>query len=100
MHTKTPGLGAPATEGEPSIEDFFFGAVRLGERGQISLPAEARKRAGIEPGDRLLVFLHPWGAGIMLMKVDQVHLWSEHVRQILALGESLDLHLGETDDAP
>ncbi len=85
-------------EAEPSIEGFFFGAVRLGERGQISLPAEARKRAGMHPGDRLLVFLHPWGAGIMMMKVDQVHVWSEHVRQMVALGESLDMHLTEVDD--
>ncbi|MFQ6131750.1 MAG: AbrB/MazE/SpoVT family DNA-binding domain-containing protein [Armatimonadota bacterium] len=75
-----------------SFEDFFFGAVRIGERGQVSLPAEARKRAGMEPGDRLLAFLHPWGAGILLMKVDQVNVWYETVRQMLKVMDEMDLH--------
>ena len=79
----------------PSFEDFFFGAVRIGERGQVSLPAEARKRAGMEPGDRLLAFLHPWGAGILLMKVDQVHVWYETARQMVKIMDDLDLQMVE-----
>ncbi|MHA1437471.1 MAG: AbrB/MazE/SpoVT family DNA-binding domain-containing protein [Promethearchaeota archaeon] len=35
---------------------FFFGAVKVGERGQIVIPAEARKAFQISPGDKLLVF--------------------------------------------
>ena len=32
-----------------------FGTVRVGERGQIVIPKEARELFGIEPGDTLLV---------------------------------------------
>ncbi len=33
----------------------IFGTVRVGERGQIVIPKEAREIFGIEPGDTLLV---------------------------------------------
>ena len=35
---------------------FFFGSVKVGERGQIVIPSEARKLFNINPGDQLLVF--------------------------------------------
>ena len=34
---------------------FFFGAVKVGEKGQIVIPKEARKTFGINPGDTLVV---------------------------------------------
>ncbi|MFX1284188.1 MAG: AbrB/MazE/SpoVT family DNA-binding domain-containing protein [Promethearchaeota archaeon] len=34
---------------------FIFGTVKVGERGQIVIPKEARKTFGIEPGDILFV---------------------------------------------
>lgn len=33
----------------------FYGAVTVSERGQIVIPAEARRDFGIEVGDKLLV---------------------------------------------
>ena len=33
-----------------------FGAVIMGERGQVVIPAEIRKTFRIKPGDRLIVF--------------------------------------------
>jgi len=33
-----------------------FGAVIMGERGQIVIPADIRKTFKIKPGDRLIVF--------------------------------------------
>lgn len=33
-----------------------YGAVTVGERGQVVIPAEVRKSYHIEPGDRLIVF--------------------------------------------
>jgi len=45
---------------------FFFGSVKVGERGQIVIPAKARKVFNINPGDQLLVFGHAKkGLGIM-----------------------------------
>lgn len=52
-----------------SPEEQFFGAVTVGERGQVVIPAEARKRMDINPGDKLLVMGHPCGAGVMLAKI-------------------------------
>ncbi len=34
----------------------FYGAITVSERGQIVIPAEARRDFGIEVGDKLLVF--------------------------------------------
>lgn len=34
----------------------FFGSVKVGERGQIVIPAKARELFKIEAGDQLLVF--------------------------------------------
>ncbi len=33
----------------------FYGSVTVGERGQIVIPAEARRDFNIKPGDKLLV---------------------------------------------
>ena len=37
----------------------FFGTVTVGTRGQISIPAQARKSLGLEPGDQLVVLTDP-----------------------------------------
>ena len=49
----------------------FQGSTTVGERGQIVLPAEMRKKHGIKPGDKLLVISNPLPNGawaIMLME--------------------------------
>ena len=37
----------------------FFGTVTVGQRGQVALPAQARKQLGLEPGDQLVVLTDP-----------------------------------------
>jgi len=49
----------------------FYGAVTVSERGQISLPAKARRDLGISPGDKLLVLGDPQ-QGLALMTVDRL----------------------------
>ncbi|WP_017579903.1 AbrB/MazE/SpoVT family DNA-binding domain-containing protein [Nocardiopsis valliformis] len=49
----------------------FYGAVTVSERGQISLPAQARRDLGISPGDKLLVLGDP-AQGLALMTVDKL----------------------------
>ncbi len=34
----------------------FYGTVTVSDRGQVAIPAEARRDLGIEVGDKLLVF--------------------------------------------
>jgi len=50
----------------------FYGSATVGDRGQISLPVEVRRKYGINPGDKLLILskgdLELWG--IMLVKAD------------------------------
>jgi AbrB family looped-hinge helix DNA binding protein len=53
-----------------SWDDHFYGAVTVGERGQIVIPAAARKRFDIEPGDKLLIMGDPGKRSIMLCKMD------------------------------
>ena len=51
-------------------DDHFYGAVTVGERGQVVIPVEARKRFKIEPGDKLLILSDPGKRSIMLCKMD------------------------------
>lgn len=57
---------------ETSIKDkgkHMFGSVKVGERGQIVIPKEAREIFGIKPGDILLV-LGDEAQGIAFVKAD------------------------------
>ncbi len=57
---------------EISLEERFFGAATVGERGQVVIPAEARKKCNINPGDKVLVLGHPAGSGIIICKLDDI----------------------------
>jgi AbrB family looped-hinge helix DNA binding protein len=47
-----------------------FGTAVLGPRGQLVIPAEARKELGIDTGDKLLVFGHFGGRGLIFIKAE------------------------------
>ena len=47
---------------------YIFGAVRIGERGQISIPKKCREVFALQPGDYLMV-LGDIDKGIALMKL-------------------------------
>jgi AbrB family looped-hinge helix DNA binding protein len=47
----------------------FYGAVTVSERGQIALPAQARRDLGIGAGDKLLVLADP-EQGLALMTIE------------------------------
>lgn len=77
-----------------SVSDFFYGSVTLGERGQVVIPAEARKRHGLQAGDKLLVFRHPHVRGLVLACVDdlravldELQQWQDLVAQMAGSGE-------------
>lgn len=48
----------------------IFGTVKVGERGQIVIPKDAREIFGIRPGDTLMV-LGDEKRGIALVKADK-----------------------------
>ena len=49
-----------------------FGTVKVGEKGQIVIPKEARCQFGIQPGDTLLV-LGDDRHGIIVTRPDVIH---------------------------
>ena len=57
---------------EMGLADHFIGVATVGERGQVVIPAEARGRLQIRPGDKLLVFCHPAGWGVAFVKFEKL----------------------------
>lgn len=56
----------------------FYGTTTLGEKGQVVIPAEARKSMGIKKGDKLLVF----GMGCDMLafsKLSKVEQFASHL---------------------
>ena len=49
-------------------ENHFFGKVKMGERGQIVIPKEARDKFDINPGDSLVVFGQDKNEKIIILK--------------------------------
>jgi len=59
-------------------EYHIFGTARVGERGQIVIPKEARTIFGIEPGDTLLI-LGDEKNGILDTKPDVIETIAEEL---------------------
>lgn len=61
----------------------FYGAVTVSDRGQIVVPAQARRDLGIEVGEKLLVVAGPRG-GLLLLRASVVspilNQWAGFVR--------------------
>ena len=66
-------------KGRNMFDHHMFGSVKVGERGQIVIPKEAREIFGINPGDLLLVFGIE-SRGIAIVKADEM---TEIARKIL-----------------
>lgn len=75
----------------PSLEDCFIGTATVGERGQVVIPADMRKKQNINTGDRLLVMNHPSGEGVVLMKVDALREFIAHMAAGLDMAEKSDI---------
>jgi AbrB family looped-hinge helix DNA binding protein len=65
--------------------DHFYGAVTVSERGQIVIPAQARRDLDISVGDKLLVVGGQEG-GLLLVRASivgrLVSRWSDVLQQI------------------
>jgi AbrB family looped-hinge helix DNA binding protein len=57
-------------ETEGHVAPKFYGATTVGERGQVVIPAEARRDFGIKPTDKLVVFGSRHHGGIVITKAD------------------------------
>lgn len=50
---------------------YIFGVVKVGDKGQIVIPRDARKLYGINPGDALLVLGDQRGMALLKTEVFQ-----------------------------
>lgn len=60
-----------------------YGAVTVGERGQVVIPAQVRKLYHIETGDRLIVVAKSEGP-IGLIPADRLNGFLSHMTEMLA----------------
>lgn len=50
----------------------FYGATTVGERGQVVIPAEARRDMDITPGQKLIILSGPQGNMLIIAKAESV----------------------------
>jgi AbrB family looped-hinge helix DNA binding protein len=63
----------------------FYGAVVVGERGQIVIPAEARRELEITQGEKLIIMGSFHGDGLMIIKTESVaQMLSKFTEQMTA----------------
>ena len=60
---------------------YIFGVVKVGERGQIVIPKEAREVYGIKPGDSLLVLGD--STGMAMLKTE---IFQDKIDEMLGVG--------------
>ncbi len=88
----SPRVGGGGGNMPFSWDDHFFGSVTVGERGQVVIPASARKRFAIEPGDKLLIMSDPAKHSIMLCKMDTLQEFMTAFQNGLARFVEQDAH--------
>lgn len=67
--------------GVPPKGKHIFGIVTVGDKGQIVIPARARKIFGIEPGDSLVI-LGDEGQGLAVIKSDDFINLADTIRSL------------------
>ncbi|HKR81695.1 MAG TPA: AbrB/MazE/SpoVT family DNA-binding domain-containing protein [Candidatus Saccharimonadales bacterium] len=55
---------------DPTEHARFYGSATVGSKGQVVVPAEARKELGLQEGDKVVIVRAPLGEGIMLIKAE------------------------------
>jgi len=73
---------------KPFLDECFLGTVTVGERGQVVIPAEARKKLDIHTGDKLFMISHPSGDGLIVFKVDAMREFLNHLAAGLSMAEA------------
>lgn len=75
----------------PPKGKHFFGVVTIGEKGQIVIPAKARKIFGLEPGSQLVI-LGDESQGLAIIKPEHILGFAEAVRTQSGSGRPTDQH--------
>ncbi|MFA5629611.1 MAG: AbrB/MazE/SpoVT family DNA-binding domain-containing protein [Dehalococcoidales bacterium] len=70
-------------------EHKFYGSTTVGERGQIVIPAEARRDLDIAPSAKLLVFGGPGGETLMIARADSMAKYITNAKDLMTRMEEL-----------
>ena len=62
----------------------FYGSTTVGERGQVVIPAEARRDLEITPATKLLVLGGPHKNGLILAKAEYVTAFMTKIARMAA----------------
>ena len=76
-------------------EKAFLGTATAGERGQVAIPADARRNLGIEPGTKMLFFTGPNNMGLFMVKAEELGRIIEHLTSKVQTMEELMNTTGE-----
>ena len=66
------------TLGEAYMKNKFVGIAKVGEKGQIVIPKEARTMFNIKPGDSMVVLCDK-AKGMALLKADEIEEFADKV---------------------
>ena len=66
-------------------ERYFMASVKIGPKGQIVIPKEAREMFGIEPGDTVAL-LADREQGIALQSAEKLHPYLKQAFETMPLG--------------
>lgn len=66
----------------------IYGIGKIGPKGQIVIPADARKELSLDPGERVVVMNMPRKRGLMVVNEELFNEQLEHLRD----------HFGSFDD--
>ncbi|MBI5699005.1 AbrB/MazE/SpoVT family DNA-binding domain-containing protein [Candidatus Saganbacteria bacterium] len=70
---------------EEFLKSVFYDTVTVGERGQVVIPAKARKDFGIKAGDKLIVLRGMGKLGLVLI----------HTKHMSDIFSKLTKHIGK-----
>ena len=65
------------------LHPIFYGSTTVGERGQVVIPAEARRDMDITPSTKLLVMGGPHKNVVILAKADYVTAFMTKISDML-----------------
>jgi len=64
----------------------FYGVGKIGPKGQVVIPAEAREELGFQPGDKVMVMGMPGKKSVIVMNEET---FDKHLRHIQKHYESM-----------
>ena len=67
----------------------FYGSTTVGERGQIVIPAEARRDLKITPSTKLLVFSGPGGETLIISRAESMAEYIAHTKDLITQMEEM-----------